>query len=377
MFKGFFTPVFRDYPAWIEGKYPEVWSTPKWVELTTYVGVIGGAAFDYMAYTTWLRDKRWGYAGENPPTEEEIHEIAEDKNHPARTWLKAPVIDCAISFSLIVIFSAVFVTSGVELLGPKEELPSSANMLGQQSKILTEVHPSLYHLYVAGAILTMFGTLYGTIEIGVAIVTEILRSFNREWTNSNRRRVERGVLWWQSSLAIVVILLMFNHVYSTNKAKEIRVNQAQTEFVDALSNQLTSNPLTSSNESGRNRDETSVEQEVIAKSTSPKEVLLDVLRPVNLFTGVLACGVFCIANYWIEKKTIPSALRSHGFIQFMYLFAGAIFFVLGIKGYWDNHSPEDGIMRSRWFSIVGILAITAFSAMIVNRFRNWMEAKSV
>ena len=63
MFSGFFTPVFNDYPAWIQAKEPDVFETPKWVELTTYVGVIGGAAFDYMAYTTWLRDKRWGYAG--------------------------------------------------------------------------------------------------------------------------------------------------------------------------------------------------------------------------------------------------------------------------------------------------------------------------
>ena len=379
MFTGFFTPVFNDYPAWIQAKEPDVFETPKWVELTTYVGVIGGAAFDYMAYTTWLRVKRWGYAGSNPPTESEIQEIADDPQHPARTWLKAPVIDCAISFSLIIIFSAVFVTSGVELLGPEEQLPSSSNMLGQQSEILTAVHPSLYHLYVAGAILTMFGTLYGTIEIGVAIVTEILRSFNRAWTNANRQRIERAVLIWQSSFAVLVILLMFNHVYSANKLAAETAYATPSSGAGKLLTDGTDITTLIKSESALASKETTNAEVVSAepKQRSPKEIILNVLRPVNLFTGVLACGIFCFANFWIEKKTMPVELQSKGFIQFTYVFAGVIFFVLGVKGYWDNHDPDGGLLKSRWFSIIGICTVTLLSVLVVNRFRSWMERKTV
>ena len=379
MFTGFFTPVFNDYPAWIQAKEPDVFETPKWVELTTYVGVIGGAAFDYMAYTTWLRDKRWGYAGSNPPTESEIQEIGDDPQHPARTWLKAPVIDCAISFSLIIIFSAVFVTSGVELLGPEEQLPSSSNMLGQQSEILTAVHPSLYHLYVAGAILTMFGTLYGTIEIGVAIVTEILRSFNRLWTNANRQRIERAVLIWQSSFAVLVILLMFNHVYSANKLAAETSYATPSSGAGKLLTDGTDITTLIKSESALASKETTNAEVVSAESKqrSPKEIILNVLRPVNLFTGVLACGIFCFANFWIEKKTMPVELQSKGFIQFTYVFAGVIFFVLGVKGYWDNHDPDGGLLKSRWFSILGICTVTLLSVLVVNRFRSWMERKTV
>ena len=379
MFTGFFTPVFNDYPAWIQAKEPDVFETPKWVELTTYVGVIGGAAFDYMAYTTWLRDKRWGYAGSNPPTESEIQEIVDDPQHPARTWLKAPVIDCAISFSLIIIFSAVFVTSGVELLGPEEQLPSSSNMLGQQSEILTAVHPSLYHLYVAGAILTMFGTLYGTIEIGVAIVTEILRSFNRLWTNANRQRIERAVLIWQSSFAVLVILLMFNHVYSANKLAAETAYATPSSGAGKLLTDGTDITTLIKSESALASKETTNAEVVSAepKQRSPKEIILNVLRPVNLFTGVLACGIFCFANFWIEKKTMPVELQSKGFIQFTYVFAGVIFFVLGVKGYWDNHDPDGGLLKSRWFSIIGICTVTLLSVLVVNRFRSWMERKTV
>jgi len=330
LLKGFVTPVFGDYPDWIENKFEKVWNTPKWVELTTYVGVIGGGAFDYTAYATWLRDKRWGYAGSLPPSEQELQTIADDPKHPARLWLKAPLIDCGISFLLVMLFSAVFVTSGVELLGPREEIPDSSNMLGQQSQILTEVHPWLYPLYMVGAILTMFGTLYGTIEIVVAIVTEILRSFNREWTNANRRRVEWMVLTWQSCFAIVVILGMFTVVYG-----------AETDGGP--------NPA--------------------------KEIILQVLRPVNLFTGVLACGIFCLANLWIEKTSTPGKLQSPAWMHVMYVFAGIVFLVLGLKGYWDNHDPEGGFVQSRWFAIGGIIVVTILSTMVVNSFRRWFGAK--
>ena len=80
-------------------------------------------------------------------------------------------------------------------------------MLGQQAEILTNVHPWLYPLYVAGAVLTMFGTLYGTFEIGVAIVMEI-SSFNAKWANARRPKIERNVLVWQAGFAVVVVLMM-------------------------------------------------------------------------------------------------------------------------------------------------------------------------
>ena len=328
--QGFVTPVFRDYPDWIRHKFDKVWATPKWVELTTYVGVIGGAAFDYMAYTTWLRDKRWGYASSHPPSEQELQAIADDPQHPARIWLKAPLIDCGISFLLIVVFSAVFVASGVEILAPREEIPDASNMLGQQARILTEVHRWLYPLYVSGAILTMFGTLYGTIEIGVAIITEILRSFNPEWTNANRRRVERAVLAWQCCLAIVVVLAMFAVVFT-----------AQTD----------------------------------GDSNPAKEIILQVLRPVNLFTGVLACGIFCLANLWIERTCTARELQSPMWTHVMYVFAGAVFLLLGVKGYWDNHDASGGLLRSRWFAIGAIIIATIFSASSVSWFARWFGEK--
>ncbi|MCH2202843.1 MAG: Nramp family divalent metal transporter [Fuerstiella sp.] len=367
MMRGFVTPQFGDYPPWIKDKYHTVWNTPKWVELTTYVGVIGGAAFDYMAYTTWLREKRWGYAGSTPPTAGELQNIANDPSHPARRWLKAPVIDCGISFGLIVAFSAVFVASGVELLGPGKEIPDSGDMLGQQSRILTDVHPWLYPLYVSGAILTMFGTLYGTIEIGVAVVTEILRSFNPDWVKTRRQSIARVVLIWHAVFSAFVILLMFNHVFSVGRENANNVTGQQTVQLHSDTNDISDRSNSETDQRLRRKTESA--------SRSPKEVILVVLRPVNLFTGVLACGIFCLVNLWIEMNHVPAALRSSVLIRALYVSAGLLFFGLGLKGYWDNHDPDGGVLQSRWFSMSGIVAVTVLSVIVVRPFREWMENK--
>ncbi len=54
------------YPSWLSTEYPHIAAQPVWVETTRYVGVIGGAAFDYMAYTSFVRDKHWGLAALAP-----------------------------------------------------------------------------------------------------------------------------------------------------------------------------------------------------------------------------------------------------------------------------------------------------------------------
>lgn len=64
MLKGVMTLPLTDYPDWVE-QYPEVANRAVWVELTTYVGVVGGSGYDYLAYCAFLREKHWGNAGLN------------------------------------------------------------------------------------------------------------------------------------------------------------------------------------------------------------------------------------------------------------------------------------------------------------------------
>ena len=181
LLKGAIVPQPLVYPPWLKTAYPDLAAQPVWVETTRYVGVIGGSGFDYMAYTSFVRQRAWGQAGQGPVSAAQLAEIARDPTHPVRRWVRAPLIDCSLSFLVIVIFTAVFVASGTIILGPHHKIPDENNLLGLQSAFVTSIHPWLFPLYVAGAFLAMFGTLYGTLEVGCAIVAEMAHCVSREF----------------------------------------------------------------------------------------------------------------------------------------------------------------------------------------------------
>ena len=201
-------PKPLSYPEWLPEKYPEIARHSVWVETTRYVGVIGGAGFDYLAYTSWLREKSWGVLP-GRATPEQLEEIAADPHHEVRKWINAPLVDCAISFALVVSFSAVFVASGAMILGPEGVVPDEDSLLNLQARFVTRIHPLLLPLYVTGAFLTMLGTLYGTLEISCAIADEIVRSFFSAWTDRSAKRLRRVVLVWCASLGFGILVWLF------------------------------------------------------------------------------------------------------------------------------------------------------------------------
>ena len=81
-------PQSLSYPSWLSGKYPDIAKHSVWVETTRYVGVIGGAGFDYLAYTSWLRQKGWGMSSRRA-TPADLQAIAADPHHEQRRWLRA------------------------------------------------------------------------------------------------------------------------------------------------------------------------------------------------------------------------------------------------------------------------------------------------
>src|SRR5207247_1277030 len=76
------------YPDWAFA-HPELANRPVWVETITYVGVIGGSGYDYLAYVSYLRDKNWGQAGRAIATAPELATAAQDHSHINRRWLRA------------------------------------------------------------------------------------------------------------------------------------------------------------------------------------------------------------------------------------------------------------------------------------------------
>lgn len=281
MLMGAVLPQTLEYPNWLTSDsrplLQSIANTPVWVEASLYVGVIGGASYDYLAYTSFLRNKRWGLAGSSELNSREALEAA-------RPWLRAPMVDCAISFLVVVVFSAVFVASGAIVLAPQHQIPGDGSFLEHQAQFVTQLHPWLYPLYVFGTLLTLLGTLYGTLEVAPPLLAETYRLWRSDVSHpAVSRRLRRIGIVWSGGGAMVVLLASF-------------VYQIQ---------------------SGEGRP----------------PGLTNLLTPASLFTGVLSCGFICLLNPWMDR-VLPKEYQLPVFLKFANLVAGAIFLAVGLRAYW-------------------------------------------
>lgn len=327
MLTGAVIPQALHYPDWLaaapDKSVRAIATVPVWVETTRYVGVLAGGTFDYLAYTSWLRNKNWGRAALGEAMPRELQEMAGNPQHPVRTWLRAPLIDCTISFTLVLVFSAVFVASGAIVLAPESQVPNEDNLLDLQARFLTQLHPWLLPLYVAGAFLAMLGTLYGTIEIGCTILDELARTVRPRWAEHHVRRLKLCAVTWCAAGAYIVLTWSFLFTYHGGEGKP--------------------------------------------------RILLAIMTPANLFTNVFSSGLVCAVILWMDRRFLPPGLRMPKRMALLITVGGAVFFCLGIKGYWDNHRPEEFWLMNRWFTIgsmVFLFAASMVAAALIQRRRS-------
>lgn len=271
-------PQSLAYPDWALAQ-AEFRARPVWVEAITYVGVIGGSGYDYLAYVSYLRDKGWGQAGagtsgaDGPPLVD-------------RRWFRAPLIDCTLSFAAVLVFSGVFVACGAIILGPQRLVPAGANLLDLQAAFVERVHPWLKPLYYAGALLAMLGTLYGTIEVAPAVLREVVRGYSAAWAARHAARLRSWAVGWVGAGGVG--LLAGSLVYHWSRGGD----------------------------------------------TPPG--LIALVTPANLFTGVFACGLICWLTWWMDRHYLPACVQPRWPLPGLNGLAGGAFVALGIKAYWDH-----------------------------------------
>jgi hypothetical protein len=285
LFQGALVPVFPEYPPWIAA-HPEFSRRPVWVEAVTYVGIIGGSGYDYLAYASYIRDKGWGQAGRALADAGQLEAMAKDQTHPNRCWVRACLIDCTLSFLAVLIFTVVFVVCGAVVLGPQGKVPSGTHLLALQAEFVTPIFPWLRWVYFAGAFLAMFGTLYGTIEVAPTVLREMLAAANPALGRTALQQSRRWAITWVGVGGVLVLLGTFLFT-------------------------------------------------VRAEGKNPPG-LVAILTPANLFTGVLACGLICVLNGWVERRFLPRKLRMHWTLLGLNMLSGAAFLVLGVQGFWDH-----------------------------------------
>jgi hypothetical protein len=296
-FKGLFVPRPFAYPPWATA-LPEIASRPVWLEATTYVGVIGGSAYDYLAYVSYLRDKQWGRAGMGIASAEELKADGGDPKAASRQWIRAPLVDCTMSFAAVLLFTAVFVICGAAVLGPQHKMPVGSDLLTLQAEFVATLHPWFRHVYFAGAFLAVFGTLYGTLEVAPTVLRELAFALRPAAPEGLQARLRFWSIAWVGAGGLVI--LVWSLVYHFR-----------------------------------------------AGADKPPG-LIAILTPANLFTGVLGCGLICLLNVWMDWRFLPPTLRlSRAGVLFSAI-AGLILLVLGLRGCWDH---------SRWAAF-GILAGT-------------------
>lgn len=310
LFKGLFMPKALTYPSWA-AEHPALSGRPVWVEAVTYVGVLGGSAYDYLAYVSYLRDKRWGRAGAPIATPVELDSAAA-RPELHRPWLRVLLMDCTLSFVAVLIFTCVFVTCGAMILGPQQKLPSGTNLLALQAEFVGQ-YPWMKTVYFAGAFLTIFGTLYGTVEVAPTVLRETMSALSSKNGSRRPEQLRRWAILWCGCGALIVLLASFLYA--------------------------------------------------LTRPSGTMPGLIAVLTPANLFTGVLGCGLICLLNPWIESRVLPRALRMHPVLRILNWLAGLAFVALGLKAYWDH---------SGWpsFAILGgTLLLGGLWAKTMNRRR--------
>jgi Mn2+/Fe2+ NRAMP family transporter len=308
MLRGLFGLADIRYPDWIE-RHPAFLQRPLWVELVTYVGVVGGSGYDYLAYVSFLRDKHWGAAAGPPVSDDQLQVVAVQADHENRRWIRAPLADSSLSFAIVLLFSAIFLTCGAEVLRPEHKIPSGSDLLTLQAEFVGGGLSALRPIYFAGALLAMLGTLYGTIEVAPTIARELLMAFGRPVHHP--RQMHRWVTAWVTSGGALVLV----------------------------------GSLVSLTMSARPQPPT----------------LIAILTPANLFTGVLACGIIALTSLWMDWRWLPPALRSTVPLQMLNVAGACLFLALGLKAYWDHSGPV------AWGILAGTLVSGAVAARVLGR----------
>ena len=309
--KGLLVPTTLEYPSWLSEAAPKIAAQPIWIEISLYVGVVGGASYDYVAYVSFLREKHWGFSGRETPVDSAtLERVASMPAAGFRNWVRAPFIDCAMSFLAVIAFSAVFVISGTLALGPEHKIPSGDNLLNLQAEFVTQLHDWLYPLYVVGASLTLIGTLYGTNEVGPAIFRELFRSISPQFAHRHEKSVRRIVCGWGILGGFIVLGWSYwNHRQGGE-----------------------GNPPT----------------------------LVEIVTPAALFTHVFSCATICFLNPWMDNRFLPRALRMNRSLVATNWIAGVIFLLVGLKSYWDY-----GSARSENAIVGGVIAVSSMLLIVI------------
>jgi len=280
-------PAIPKYQAWVKGSYPNVAQRPPWVEVITYMGAVGGGTYDYLGYVGMLREKGWGMlqrAGRLIPLKQLRSSLPSDPGEvkKSRTWLRAPITDCSVSFTCVLIFTAAFLILGARILHPERIIPDGTQLFNHQARFLTRIHHGLLYVYQVGVFMAFFGTIAGAYEIYTRTTAECVRGVCQRPGEVPLRPIRDWVWVYTGVLGLLLVWPLLRWV--RKGAGEVFLRRIRVG---------------------------------VCIYTGGLGLLLvwTVKDPVKLVTipallgGVFTCGLWCFAVLWAERRFLPKVHR--------------------------------------------------------------------
>lgn len=262
---GLFVPQLPAYEPWVRESYPTIAAQAPLFQFAVFLGVVGGGVQDYIGYVSMMREKGWGLSAREQGGAYRLP-TADDQIGRARGWLRAPQLDVVFSFVAVLVMTGSFMILGAALLHPSMQVPTDADLYSQQSRFLGVVHPSLVTVYKAGIFIAIFAAIYGTFEVYTRSAYEPLRAVFPH----RDWKVQRLRVWITAYSGLGAILILWAEMKTVG--------------------------------------------------------LVEIISPL---TGVLGCGLWCLAMVWVDRAQMPAPYRMTTRLLLATLLVGAIMVALG------------------------------------------------
>ena len=283
LIEGLFVPRTPEYPSWLleSPKYvDEFQNRSPWLEVSIYLGAVGGGAYDYIGYIGMLREKKWGLAGRRVVSREELDAAVAGDSESARIaiargrqWRRAPLFDTVASFAFVILVTLLFAILATLVLHSEMAVPANNNLLNEQEAFLSQLYPALRWLYRIGVFLAFIGTLYGAFVVYRHTFIE-------------------------SAAAIVPAAI------TPKRLPAIRIGVTAYCFLGGMT--------------------------MIWLPESLAGTIITRMTFGSIISGATSCGLWCFAMLWADHVRLPAPLRMTCTMKTLTAIAGLAMTVLGI-----------------------------------------------
>lgn len=262
-------PSLSRYDPAVVDRYPEFAQRSIALEIATFAGAIGSGIHDYVGYLGMMREKGWGALGSKPgDIGPESLPTQSEQIRLGRRWLRAPLFDTLFSFLSVFLITACFMMLGAALLHPQMLVPTDRDLYSAQAQFLAVIHPSLVIIYKLGIFVALFGVIYGIFEVWGHTIYELLHAISAKIQTTHRRPLRTLVTLYACMGGLFVLW------------------------------------------------------------TGMKTIgLVSIVSPL---TGILGCGIWCLAMTWVDRRFLPDAYRMKGFLLGGTIAAGMIMTLFGV-----------------------------------------------